>query len=153
MRMFQPVFVGLAVLAAASLQTLAQEQTQSQTQPLGDGATTVPPAIAPALPDPGEPTRYDDELARLASILGSLHYLRNLCGEQGDDWRRRMESILIADKMEGERRARAIASFNDGYRAFASTYPSCNKQAVEAVARFQEEGARLTATMLTRYRS
>jgi uncharacterized protein (TIGR02301 family) len=136
-------FAVAAALFAAVTPLRAQQQPAAETP-----AVAAPPVIR----DDGKPTRYDSELARLSTILGSLHYLRNLCGETGDEWRGRMETILIADRMQGERRARAVAAFNDGYRAFATTYPACNALALQAIGRFQEEGARLTATLLTRYR-
>ncbi len=31
------------------------------------------------------PTPYDDQLSRLAEILGSIHYLRNLCNTGKED--------------------------------------------------------------------
>jgi uncharacterized protein (TIGR02301 family) len=132
---------------------LAQDTAPSAAETPSNGAINplLPPP--PPAPDPGEPTLYDPELIRLSTILGSLHYLRNLCGEPGDEWRGRMEGMLIADKMEGERRARAIAAFNDGYKAFAETYFACNTQAAAAISRFQAEGETLTARLLTRFRS
>jgi uncharacterized protein (TIGR02301 family) len=131
---------------------LAQEPAAANAQTSIDPNATVTP-VTPPEPPRGAPTLYDPDLERLATILGSLHYLRNLCGEAGDDWRRKMESMLVADKMEGERRTRAIAAFNDGYRAFSETYSNCNTQAASAISRFQTEGADLTSKLLTRYRS
>ena len=37
---------------------------------------------------------FEPGLMRLAEILGSLHFLRNLCGEKGDQWRIEMEKLL-----------------------------------------------------------
>ena len=47
-------------------------------------------------------------LMRLAEILGSLHFLRNLCGEEGDDWRLQMEGLLQSENPEPMRRARMV---------------------------------------------
>jgi uncharacterized protein (TIGR02301 family) len=117
-------------------------------------AEIIGPAIpVPSGPDPNEPVSYDPELARLATILGSLHYLRNLCGENGNQWRDEMEAIILSDKMESLRKKRAIAAFNDGYQAFSASYTQCNPRAIEAIGKFQTEGASLTATILTRYKS
>ncbi len=51
---------------------------------------------------------------RLAEILGSLHYLRTLCGEAGGRWRTEMEGLLEAENPDTERRAKLIARFNHG---------------------------------------
>jgi uncharacterized protein (TIGR02301 family) len=133
----------------------AQEPVGAQPkQPAGTATETVIPAIpAPAGPNPDEPVSYDPELARLATILGSLHYLRNLCGETGNQWRDEMQTIILSDKMESLRKKRAIAAFNDGYQAFSASYTQCNPRAIEAIGKFQIEGAALTATILTRYKS
>ena len=113
----------------------------------------VPVLPIPTGPDPDEPVSYDPELARLATILGSLHYLRNLCGETGNQWRDEMEAIILSDKMESLRKKRAVAAFNDGYQAFSASYTQCNPRAIEAINKFQNEGASLAATILTRYKS
>lgn len=123
-------------------------------EPIKPSTETAVPAIpVPAGPDPDEPVSYDPELARLATILGSLHYLRNLCGEAGNQWRDEMETIILSDKMESLRKKRAIAAFNDGYQAFSASYTQCNPRAIEAIDKFRIEGAALTATILTRYKS
>lgn len=123
---------------------------------LPESAVVPEGAVVPALPttpDPDEPVSYDPELARLATILGSLHYLRNLCGDISNQWRDEMEAIIIGDKMESLRKKRAISAFNDGYQAFSNTYAECSPRAIEAIGKFQTEGAKLTATILTRYKS
>jgi uncharacterized protein (TIGR02301 family) len=131
-------------------------KVNAQEQPAAN--STEAPAeeqfIGPQRTPPGAvPAPYDADLQRLATILGSLHYLRNLCGEAGNEWRGRMETMLLADKMDGERRARAVAAFNDGYRAFSETYAVCNVQATVIIDRFQEEGATLSSKLLTKFRS
>ena len=47
-------------------------------------STAVRPAFATEAP-------FEPGLMRLAEVLGSLHFLRNLCGEKGDQWRVPME--------------------------------------------------------------
>ena len=64
---------------------------------------------------------------RLAEVLGSLHYLRNLCGETGNQWRDEMEQLLASENPQAERRARFIASFNRGYRSFDGVYVSLHR--------------------------
>ncbi len=40
---------------------------------------------------------FEQPLMRLAEVLGSLHYLRNLCGETGNQWRDEMEQLLASE--------------------------------------------------------
>src|SRR5262245_50466375 len=66
---------------------------------------------------------FDAGLARLSEILGSLHYLRGLCGaNEGAKWRAEMQALLDAEAPSGQRRAQFIAHFNRGYRAYLQTY-------------------------------
>jgi uncharacterized protein (TIGR02301 family) len=143
---------GLSIFAMMQL-AVAQEPS-GKTPKTDPNAEIIGPVVPlPMGPDPNEPLSYDPELARLATILGSLHYLRNLCGETGNQWRDEMETIILSDKMESLRKKRAIAAFNDGYQAFSASYTQCNPRAIEAIGKFQTEGASLTATILTRYKS
>ena len=50
---------------------------------------------------------FEPGLMRLAEILGSLHFLRNLCGEKGDRWRVEMEKLLESENPDPARRARS----------------------------------------------
>jgi len=71
-----------AVLAAALLAGLAPARAQD--------------AAAP----------FDGELQRLAEILGTLHYLRAICGaNEGQKWRAEMQALVDAETPSGERRA------------------------------------------------
>jgi len=94
---------------------------------------------------------YEPQLMRLAEILGSLHFLRNLCGEEGDDWRRQMEDLLQSENPEPMRRARMVARFNQGYTAFEANYTVCTEAAVEAVRRYMREGEALTRDVVGRF--
>lgn len=94
---------------------------------------------------------FETQLLRLAEILGSLHYLRNLCGEDGQEWRLRMETLLESETPDATRRERFIASFNRGYRGFENTYVSCTPSALEAIKRYMKEGEELTRDTATRF--
>jgi uncharacterized protein (TIGR02301 family) len=94
---------------------------------------------------------FETRLIRLAEVLGSLHYLRNLCGERGNQWREQMERLLAAENPDPTRRARFIASFNRGYRSFDGVYISCTASAAEAANRYLKEGEALTREIATRY--
>jgi uncharacterized protein (TIGR02301 family) len=94
---------------------------------------------------------FDPGLLRLAEILGSLHFLRNLCGDAGNQWRQQMERLLQAENPAPPRRAQFIASFNRGYRSFEGTYSSCTASATEAIARYTREGEALSNDIAVRY--
>jgi uncharacterized protein (TIGR02301 family) len=94
---------------------------------------------------------YDAGLFRLAEVLGSLHLLRNLCGEKGTTWRDEMENLLVSENPDAERRAKFIASFNRGYRSFATSYKSCTPSAIEAINRYTQEGEQLSSEIASRY--
>lgn len=109
-------------------------------------ASTVLAVPARAVEAPFEPG-----LLRLAEVLGSLHFLRNLCGEKGTQWRGEMEKLLQAENPSPERRARFIASFNRGYRSFDGTYTACTPSATEAIGRYIKEGEALSRDIASRY--
>jgi len=88
---------------------------------------------------------------RLSEVLGSLHFLRNLCGEKSSQWRDEMQKMLDAEKPDAERRARLVASFNRGYRSFEGTYTKCTASATEAIGRYMKEGEQLTREVADRY--
>jgi uncharacterized protein (TIGR02301 family) len=94
---------------------------------------------------------FEPGLMRLAEVLGSLHFLRNLCGEKGDQWRTEMEKLIDSENPEPERRARFIASFNRGYRSFGGTYTQCTASATEAISRYMKEGETLSRDIASRY--
>ncbi len=94
---------------------------------------------------------FEPQLIRLAEVLGSLHYLRNLCGEQGTQWRDEMEKLLASENPEPARRARFIASFNHGYRSFDGIYVNCTASATEAINRYMKEGEALSRDIASRF--
>lgn len=93
---------------------------------------------------------FEPGLMRLAEILGSLHFLRNLCGEHGEQWRAEMEQLLASENPDPARRARFIASFNRGYRSFGG-YTQCTASAREAISRYMQEGGNLSRDIASRY--
>ncbi len=109
-------------------------------------ASTMLAAPARAVEAPFEPG-----LMRLAEVLGSLHFLRNLCGEKGTQWRGEMEKLLQAENPSADRRARFIASFNRGYRSFDGTYTACTPSATEAISRYMKEGEALSRDIASRF--
>jgi uncharacterized protein (TIGR02301 family) len=95
---------------------------------------------------------FDGDLQRLAEILGTLHYLRGICGaNEGAKWRNEMQALIDAETPSGDRRARMIAGFNRGYNGFQQTYRSCTPAADLAVRRYLDEGAKIAREITARY--
>jgi len=108
---------------------------------------TVAPAVAAEQAAP-----FDAGLARLSEILGSLHYLRGLCGaNEGAKWRAEMQALLDAEAPSGQRRAQFIAHFNRGYRAYLQTYRTCTPAADLVIRRYLEEGSKIAREVTARY--
>jgi uncharacterized protein (TIGR02301 family) len=105
---------------------------------------------APQRPEAAELT-YTGKLYRLAEILGSLHFLRNLCGEKGDTWRTEMEKIIQAENPDSASKAKLIATFNRGYRTFDSVYSECTPAAIDAINRYMKEGKALSEGIVTQF--
>lgn len=95
--------------------------------------------------------RYDTSLLRLTEILGSLHYISNLCGLETEKWRERMNELIEAEKPDAARLAIFYAVFNDAYQSFAENYRQCTPAAIEAGNRYKQEGQRLTQELIKRY--
>src|SRR6478609_766650 len=95
---------------------------------------------------------FDGDLQRLAEILGTLHYLRGICGtNEGAKWRNEMQALVDAETPSGERRARMIAGFNRGYNGFQQTYRTCTPAASIAMRRYIEEGSKISRDLTARY--
>ncbi|KIZ39702.1 MULTISPECIES: TIGR02301 family protein [Rhodopseudomonas] len=95
---------------------------------------------------------FDGDLERLAEILGSLHYLRGICGaEEGSKWRSEMQALIDAETPSGERRTRMTVAFNRGYNGFQQTYRTCTPAANIAIRRALEEGSKIARDLTARY--
>jgi len=113
-------------------------------------AEEEPKAEAPAVAE--KPAPYDPKLMRLAEILGSVSYLRNLCKGSESEWRDMMRELLGEETTnEPQRAARLTAAFNRGYRSFAATYVKCTPQAIAAEEAYRAEGATLATEITARY--
>lgn len=95
---------------------------------------------------------YEADLMRLAEVMGTLAFLRDLCGaDDADEWPARMQQLLEA---EGPERAPRLAgAYNRGFSSFALTYTRCTPAAERAIARFLAEGDALSRMIATRYGS
>lgn len=109
-------------------------------------------AAYPARAIEGGPAPFDNDLQRLAEIMGALHYLRGICGaNEGAKWRNEMQSLIDAEAPNGERRQKIVSSFNRGYRGFQQTYRNCTPAADIAIRRYLDEGARIARDITARY--
>ncbi len=95
---------------------------------------------------------FDPVLERLAEILGSLHYLRGVCGSnEGAKWRTEMQALVDAEAPTGPRRTQMVAHFNRGYRTFEQSYRTCTPAADLAIRRYLEEGSKIAREVTARY--
>lgn len=119
---------------------------------VGARAQDAPPAGAET-PAPPPEAPYESRLIRLSQVLGSVDYLRNLCGKGGEDeWRGKMKALLDTEAAgEPERIRRLTAAFNRGYRSFASVYTVCTESAVAAEQKYRREGATLAREIVAKY--
>lgn len=120
--------------------------------PAAASAQTAAPATPPTPAPNNASAPYDGELQRLAEILGSLQYLRTICGaKEGQKWRAEMQALIDAEAPSGERRRRIVARFNSGYRGFEQTYRTCTPAADLAIRRYLDEGAKIAREITARY--
>jgi len=125
---------------------------QPQAQPKAVAPGQSPGQPQSATPTPQTPVPYDRDLQRLSEILGSLHFLRGICGSnEGQKWRNEAQALIDAEAPAGERHEQMIASFNRGYRAFQQSYRTCTPAADFAIRRYLEEGAKIAREITARY--
>ena len=95
---------------------------------------------------------YEARLMRLSEIVGSVHYLRELCGaNEGQKWRSRMQALIDAENPSTKRRAQMVNAFNRGYRGFQRTHTDCTENWQLLVDRFMREGSQIASLIATRY--
>jgi uncharacterized protein (TIGR02301 family) len=126
----------IAAMAAVALAAPAFAQNAKQHQA---PASTPPKALTT------DDRPYDTQLFRLAEILGTLHYLRELCGaNEGQVWREHMRELVASEGTSALRRAKLVESFNRGYRDYSRTYRSCTQPAIVAIQRYMEQASAIT---------
>jgi uncharacterized protein (TIGR02301 family) len=161
LRILLIVFLSLCLgAAAARSQTwlLPQPPPKAQPQPPPQAKPQVPgqPAASPQTQPNASPritsAPYDRDLQRLSEILGSLHFLRGICGaNEGEKWRAEAQTLIEAEAPTGERHDLMIASFNRGYRSFQQSYRTCTPAADFAIRRYLDEGAKIARDITARY--
>ena len=111
------------------------------------------PEPAPAVPQPDPPAPpYEPQLMRLAEIMGSLAFLRDLCGDKdGAEWNARMKALLDTEAKTDARRERLAGAFNRGFRGYETIYRACTPVAQVIITRFLEEGRQIAHDIANRY--
>lgn len=133
-----------------------RDQPYQQQRPQGPPKAQSRPdsrGQAPAAP-PAQtsPAPYDHDLERLAEILGTLHFLRGICGaNEGQKWREQAQALIDTEAPTGDRHDQMIAAFNRGYRNFQQSYRTCTPAAVVVIRRYLEEGANLARDVTARF--
>ncbi len=136
--------IPLVLLFLLPIFVFAQETKTATTETKGT------PAPITSVAEPTAP--YDKKMLRLSEVLGSIHYLRALCGaKEGSKWRDVMSNLLVAEKPGPKRKALLIGRFNRGFSAYNRTYGSCTGSALLAAKGYMEEGAKLSAYIAGRY--
>lgn len=137
-----------AVLAA----TLLLAPLPAAPAPAQRTASVPLPPIAPPFPADPAPPPYQDRLDHLAELMGTLAFMRDLCGDSdGAAWRSRMEALLAAEGTTPGRRDRLAGSFNRGYAGYALSYRACTPAAEAVIERSLGEGARIAADVATQF--
>jgi uncharacterized protein (TIGR02301 family) len=132
----------------------AQQQPRSFAPPPQQQLRANLPGLQPPQPAPPQntPAPYDRDLQRLSEILGSLHFLRAICGaNEGQKWRNEAQMLIDTEAPSGDRHEQMIASFNRGYRAFQQSYRTCTPAADFAIRRYLAEGAKIARDITARY--
>ena len=149
-----PMYLGpagrlLSVLAVCIALAFAASAIAQDVVP--DDVVEAPAETAPEITELPPPI-YEKQLLRISEILGSLHFLRRLCGD-GDEatWQAEMRALLEAEQPSPQRKARLVGRFNHGFETYNSVYRSCTPSARKAISRYLEEGAALSKDVRTRY--
>ena len=120
----------------------------------GQSTRPKPEALPPAAPAPlesGAPP-YEVPLQRLAELLGTLSYLRDLCGNaDGSEFRARMSTLLDAEAAVGPRRERIAGYFNRGWREYELLHRTCTPVSRLVVQRSMDEAGRLARELGSRF--
>ena len=138
------------ILIAMFLVIPAQSYAQTTNQTNEEATVNTPEVDQPKITT--LPPAYETQMLRLSEILGSLHYLRELCGAKEDQkWRQAMQDMIKDEEPSDERKAQMIANFNHGFRGFQETYRECTNAAIEANNRYIAEGVKLSGEIPSRY--
>lgn len=94
---------------------------------------------------------YQEQMERLAEMMGSLYFLQPLCRPGVEDWRAQMGELISLDRPDEDRRQRLAGAFNEGYSAYARLYRICTVSAAEALNRLLVEAEKTARDIHSRY--
>lgn len=95
---------------------------------------------------------YENDLLRLAEILGGVQYLHSLCsGQQSTFWSDQLNTLLDTEVTETIRRRKFAEHFNLGYRGYAATHRICTPIARQALQDHITEGIEISEYLTNRY--
>ena len=98
-----------------------------------------------ASPVYGQTDTHQIQISRLSEILGALHHLREICGNNERQlWRDQMVELLEIENPNSLLRARMTEAFNRGFNDFRRTYSTCTVSAKTVSTRFFQEGGRIS---------
>ena len=141
-----------AFLASAFLAAVMLAGSPAQAQPAPRATPARPAPATPQPPPEPPPTAYEPEMLKLAETIGSLAFLRQLCGSsEGDQWRARMSELLEAEGVTTGRKERLAGAYNRGFNGFALTYRICTPAAEEAAERLLADGRKLSRSLAGRF--
>lgn len=94
---------------------------------------------------------YQDDMERLAELLGSLYFLQPLCQPGVEDWRAQMEQLILLDQPDEDRRQRLAGAFNEGYTNYSRLYRACTVSANESLTRLLVDAETVARDIHSRY--
>lgn len=111
------------------------------------------PAVVSAQELPLRDQSYIRDAVQLADLLGSAHGVRYVCNGQDDQyWRGHMIELLRLEAPDrGALRTSLVRAFNNAFSNAQQRYPVCDTRAVDAEARFAEEGRDLADRLAAYY--
>jgi uncharacterized protein (TIGR02301 family) len=115
-------------------------------------APSQTPAQPPRPAQEAPPPPYEPQLLRLSEIMGSLAWLKELCGDKdGDQWRESMRLLMEAEAQTQARRERLAGAYNRGFRNYETLYRACTPNAQTIIDRFLDEGGKLATDITNRF--
>ena len=134
--------IGQATILASFL--LAAAQVPSPPQKPDDRPAPSQPVLPP----------YQAKVERLAELMGTLSFMRELCGAaDGVLWRDKMAELLAAEGTTETRRDRLAGAFNRGLQEYRITYRRCTASANLVIERSLNEGSKLARDLSVQFGS
>ena len=110
-------------------------------------------SVSAASAQSDEQPPFEDDLLRLAEIIGALEYLHPLCARQkAGVWKVEMANLLDSVGADPARRARHIAHYNQAYARFTQLHRSCTEVTTKIVDIYEKEAIVLTRQMANEFR-